>query len=160
MVSFILRHLERVARTDCETNWFAWYAGARHYNHDHPEAVPPFLRKTAHESSHRCGTRFAFHPEGIFDVLARARGGTWSHYSLCDLIDWLPRNSQRLLFEEIIRTSRPGATVLLRSVHPRDLAEDLELTDRLVWRGEESRKATEEERTCQYKRVDFYEVQA
>lgn len=158
IVEFILQHLQRVAQTDVETNWFAWYAAAGHYNHGHPEAVPPYLRREAHRASREAGTEFSFHHESIFSVLARARQNTWTHYSLCDAMDWMPHGAQTRLLEEIVRTARPGAKVLTRSVESRNIVDECGLNGKLRWLRTPSEQASQEDRSCQYKRVDFYEV--
>lgn len=158
MIDFFLRHCARVAETDCRTNWFAWYAIAGHYNHDEPSAVPPYLRRESHRASIAAGTTTAFHHKSIFDVLAQAGLGTWSHYSLCDAVDWMPRPVQLRLLSEILRTARPGARVLMRSVAGQDVVEGAGLGNRIVRLDEESDAATKEERSRQYRRVDLYEV--
>ena len=160
VLDFILSHLERVAGTDVETNWFAWYAITGHYNHNHPEAVPPFLRKTAHEASREARTSYSFHHKSIFDVLAAGQANTWTHYSLCDAVDWMPRPVQTNLLKEIVRTARPGARVLMRSVESEDIVQACGFDSKLKHLTSESKRASIEDRSCQYKRVDFYEVQA
>lgn len=160
MADFMLGHLERVAQTDCETNWFAWYAAAGHYNHSHPEATPPYLRRSAHQASREAPTTFGFHHRSIFDVLGAQSANTWSHYSLCDAVDWFPPAGQKNLLEEILRTARPGATVLMRSVQDENIIESCELGHRFQYLEAQSRLAIQEERTCQYKRVDFFQVHA
>ena len=158
IVDFMLRHLERVAETDCETNWFAWYAAAGHYNHDNPSAVPPFLRKHSHERSKESPTKFEFHHDSIFAVLSRANANTWTHYSLCDAVDWMPQPMQVQLLKEILRTAQPGAVVLMRSVSDANVVESCHLADHFVHLAEESADASQRERSCQYRRVDFYQV--
>lgn len=158
LVDYFVRHCERVAATDCKTNWFAWYAMAGHYNHDDQQAVPPYLRATEHERSRQADTVSEFHHRSIFDVLAEAGPNTWTHYSLCDAVDWMPTPVQQRLLSEIVRTASPGARVLMRSVGEQDIAQETGLSDRLLHLKHESELATVEERSRQYKRVDFYQV--
>lgn len=158
IIDFILKHLERVASTDCETNWFAWYAAAGHYNHDNPQAVPPYLRRSCHEASHDAPTRFGFHHESIFRVLKRAPANTWTHYSLCDAVDWMPRDTQIQLLKEIRRTAKPGAMVLMRSVSDENIVNNCQMSSWLSHLREDSEAASSRERSCQYKRVDFFRV--
>ncbi len=160
IVDFILSHLERVAKTDVETNWFAWYAAAGHYNHANPDAVPPYLRKEAHLSSREAESKFLFHHESIFNVLEKGGPNTWTHYSLCDAIDWMPRPVQSKLLTEIGRTAQPGSRVLLRSVEDRDIIVECGFEDKFRRLVPESERARVEDRSCQYQRVDFYEVVA
>lgn len=158
LVDYFVRHCERVAATDCKTNWFAWYAMAGHYNHDEPDAVPPYLRRTQHELSRQTDTVTEFHHKSIFDVLAAGEANSWTHYSLCDAVDWMPKPVQQNLLSEIVRTARPGARVLMRSVAERNIVDEAGFSQRLTHLVEESRLATDEERSRQYKRVDFYQV--
>ena len=160
VADFLLSHLQRVAATDVETNWFAWYAAAGHYNHAHPDAVPPFLRKHSHLRSKEAPTRFNFHHRGLFEVLASGGPLQWTHYSFCDALDWMPRATQARLFDEVLRTARPGARVLMRSVDAEDIVEACGYTPRLRRLAVESNAATREERSCQYQRVALYEVHA
>jgi len=158
LVDYFVRHCERVAATDCRTNWFAWYAMAGHYNHDEERAVPPYLRKSEHQRSTAADTVSAFHHRSIFDVLADAGPDTWTHYSLCDAVDWMPGPVQQTLLGEIVRTARPGARVLMRSVGDKNVVDEAGFASRLRHLPAQSRFATDEERSRQYKRVDFYQV--
>jgi len=158
LTDYFLRHCERVAATDCKTNWFAWYAMAGHYNHEEPRAVPPYLRKSEHERSREAETTFDFHHRSIFDVLETAGPNSWTHYSLCDAVDWMPEPVQQKLLGEIVRTASPGARVLMRSVSDQDIVARAGFSHRLQRLTHESWRATKEERSRQYKRVDFYQV--
>lgn len=158
IIDYMLRHVERVAGTDVETNWFAWYAAAGHYNHEHPDAVPPYLRRKSHQDSVNSPTNFDFHHRSIFDVLGDAGPNTWTHYSLCDAVDWMPRDVQLALMSEILRTALPGAMVLMRSVDDKNIVEECGLSDRLRHLAPQSAQATIDERSCQYQRVDFFQV--
>jgi S-adenosylmethionine-diacylglycerol 3-amino-3-carboxypropyl transferase len=151
-------HLGRVAETDLERNWFAWFAVAGHYNHDRPDAIPPFLRKDHHAASLRAETDVRFHHRNIFDVLAKAGPKTWTHYTLCDAPDWMPPEVQHRLLLEILRTSADGAIVLHRSVEEGSLPERFGLERRLSLMSEASELASQLDRTRQFRRVNFYQV--
>lgn len=155
---FVLNHLCKVAETDIETNWFAWYAVAGHYNHDNPYAVPPYLRKARHAASLVSPTKTFFHHGDIFSVLAQAGAKTWSHYTLCDAMDWMPWRRQRALLEEIHRTSRDGAILQYRSVLDGSLVAQHGLDERFALLEERSDLASHLDRSRQYRRVDFYRV--
>jgi len=158
LVDYFVRHCERVAATDCTTNWFAWYAMAGQYNHDEPLAVPPYLRESEHARSTQADTISEFHHRSIFEVLASAEPNTWTHYSLCDAVDWMPAPVQEHLLAEIVRTARPGARVLMRSVSDQDVVTSAGFSHLMTRLDSESQQATAEERSRQYKRVDFYQV--
>jgi S-adenosylmethionine-diacylglycerol 3-amino-3-carboxypropyl transferase len=158
VVDVILAYLKRIAATDLERNWIAWNATVGAFNHDLPEAVPPYLRRAHHERSVGAPTDVRFHHDDIFAVLARAGRGAWTHVNLCDAIDWMPARAQRRLLEEAARTTGPGGVVLYRSVEDRCLASDLGLADRLRRIEPASEEASALDRTSLYRRVNFYRV--
>jgi S-adenosylmethionine-diacylglycerol 3-amino-3-carboxypropyl transferase len=158
IVGFLLSHLRRISVTDLERNWFAWYAVAGRFNHDHPDAVPPYLRRDRHERSLGAPTDVRFHRRNIFDVLAEAGRGTWSHYTLCDAPDWMPAAAQRRLFDEIHRTSSDGAVVVYRSVEPDSIVERHGLLDRFRPMEPEIAFATQHDRTRIFRRIGYYRV--
>lgn len=157
---FIIQHLQNLARTDVETNWFAWYGVAGHYNHENEKAVPPYLRRSEHAKSVESPTQKRFHHDNLFNVMGKAKANTWSHYTFCDAIDWMPGPVQQKLMDEVVRTARPGAVVLWRSVEDEDVVAKHRYGDRFKRMDEASDIATREERSRQYKRVDFYRVHA
>ncbi|MCB9681246.1 MAG: DUF3419 family protein [Alphaproteobacteria bacterium] len=159
MVEYFVTHLVRLAQTDVARNWFAWYGAAGHFNHDDPDAVPPYLRRSRWARSVEADTELAFHHGNIFDVLGGAGARTWSHYTLCDAVDWMPEPVQQRLFAEIRRTARPGAVVLWRSVEDVDLPQRLGIS-RWLERMPVSDAATEQDRSRQYRQVNFYQVTA
>lgn len=159
IIDFFIEHLKRVAATDVETNWFVWYTVAGEFNHDNPNAVPPYLRKDRWERSYRSPTTMRFHNRNLFEVLGQAGPDTWSHYTLCDAPDWLDNATQVRLLEEILRTSRDGAIVLARSVEGRGLVDGSGLEDRFRLLSDASDAATRDDRSRQYRRIAFYRVE-
>lgn len=157
-VDFFVEHLKRVAATDCETNWFVWYTVAGEFNHDNPDAVPPYLRKDRWERSYRAPTSVRYHNRNLFEVLSKAGPETWSHYTLCDAPDWLDEDGQRQLLDEIFRTSRDGAIVLARSVEGHSMVENVGYQDKFEPMVEASEDGTETDRSRQYRKVAFYRV--
>ena len=159
LIEFYISHLKRLATTDLATNWFVWHAATGHFNHDHPDAVPPYLRRNRHErSSEQSPTKVLFHHGNIFDRLESAGPGTWSHYTLCDAPDWMPPHVQSKLLDEIHRTSKDGAIVLARTVEPESFVERLDDRRRFQLMEDASTRAAAEDRSRQYRRVDFFRV--
>jgi S-adenosylmethionine-diacylglycerol 3-amino-3-carboxypropyl transferase len=159
MADYFVEHLTRVMDTDLTHNWFFWYAAGGQFNHASQDAVPPYLRRDRWERSLGAPTKMTFQNRNLFDVLKAAGPRTWSHYTLCDAVDWMPAPIQRELFQEIRRTARPGAVVLLRSVEHADpvvtVGADAWMTKRAT-----SADASRADRTRQYRQVNFYEVSA
>ena len=158
IVDFFVSHLKRLAATDLATNWFVWWATTGAFNHDRSDAVPPYLRPERHEVSFGAPTQMNFHRGNIFDRLDAAGPKTWSHYTLCDAPDWMPDRVQRNLLDEIFRTSRDGAIVLTRSVQDESFIDRIDGGKRFQLMEEASRISTMEDRSRQYRRVDFYRV--
>ncbi|MBX2801255.1 MAG: BtaA family protein [Myxococcales bacterium] len=158
MTDYFVEHLTRVMSTDLWNNWFFWYAAAGTFNHTQQDALPPYLRQDRWEKSLNGPTDVRYRHGNLFDVLDEAGPGTWSHYTLCDAVDWMPPAVQRRLFEEIRRTARPGATVLLRSVETEDPVQAVgaEFLHKLPCSAE----ASLADRSRQYRQVNFYEVHA
>jgi S-adenosylmethionine-diacylglycerol 3-amino-3-carboxypropyl transferase len=158
MIDFILHHFRRLLATELETNWFVWLYVTGQYNHERQDAVPPYLRKDRWERSQHGPSRVRYHNRNIFDVLGDAPRNTWSHYTLCDMPDWLPMPLQRNLLDEILRTSRDGAVVLYRTVEDDCLVERHGMHQHFERMDEVSEQASEQDRSRQYRHVHFYRV--
>ncbi len=155
---FILHHIKRLADTDLPRNWFVWYYVTGQFHHDDPEGVPPYLRRDSHEASLESPTDVRYHRGSIFGVLEEAGPNSWSHFCLLDVPDWLPEASQKRLLEELQRTGREGATILYRSVEEESIFERHGMADRFPELESETEKATQQDRTRQYKRVRFHRL--
>ncbi len=158
VLHFIVEHFKRVAATDLSTNWFAWTALAGQFNHDEPDAVPPYLRRDRHEASLDAPTFTRFHHGNLFEVMESAGPDTWSHYTMCDAPDWMTPTLQRRLLSNVLRTARPGAKLLVRSVEDEGIVERHDMLDHFRYMAEESAQATALDRSRQYRRVAFYQV--
>jgi len=158
VVSYFLRHLHRVAETNLETNWFAWWVLAGHFNHDREDAVPPYLRRDRWERSLNAPTELHFHNRNIFDVLGDAGRDTWSRYTLCDAPDWMPPPTQRTLLNEIQRTAEDGAIVIYRTVEDECMVTSLGMDRSFQRQNELSAMATQADRSRQYRHVHVYRV--
>ena len=158
MLDVVTAHFERLALTDLETNWFVWLGLTGEFNHDHPEAVPPYLRAESHRRALEAPTRVGFHRESLQRMLADATPGQWSHFSLCDVLDWLPADAQRQLLRRIARVGGSGALVLTRTVESECVVERAGLSDLYERVEPASTQASEQERTRLYGRVNVYRV--
>jgi S-adenosylmethionine-diacylglycerol 3-amino-3-carboxypropyl transferase len=158
MVDFFMTHGRRIMATDLEKNWFAWQALAGQFNHDNEDAVPPYLRRDRWETSLNAPTHVRYHNRNLFDVMGEAGPRTWSHYTLCDMPDWLPPATQKHMLDEIFRTSRDGAIVLYRTVEEDCIVQRHSYEKRMIPLAEPTRIASELDRSRQYRRVNFYQV--
>lgn len=158
VVDVVDAYLLRIAETDLRRNWIAWSAAAGEFNHDDPDAVPPYLRRDRHARSLDAQTEVRLHDRNIFDVLASSPDGTFTHINLCDAIDWMPAETQRRLLAACARVLGPGGVLLFRSVEDRGLVEELGLAARLRRLDAASERASAEDRTRLYRRVELYRV--
>lgn len=158
LMEFFIQHLKRVAATDLTRNWFAWYVLAGQFNHDREDAVPPYLRRDRHERALQSPTQTRWHHTNLFEVMRRAGPNTWSHYTLCDAPDWMPSPVQHKLLDEIERTARPGARIMVRTVEEQGMVELLNQQDRFRLLEDISEEASRLDMSRQYRRVSFYEV--
>ena len=157
LLGFFVRHMKRIAGTDIQKNWFAWYVVAGQLNHDVADAVAPYLRRDRFEAAQDAPTTVRFHHTDLFSVMREAGPRTWSHYTLCDAPDWMPAPVQQRLLSEILRTARPGAKVLVRSVEDACMVARNRMSHRLRLM-DCSAEATRMDRSCQYRRVSLYQV--
>ncbi len=155
---FLLNVLTRIAATDLERNWFAWHAVAGKFNEDAPDGVPPYLRKDRHERSIDAPTQTHYHKANIFDVLDEAAHETWSHYVMCDALDWMSPDLQRRLLVGVLRSSRPGGTLAYRSVEGGSIVERLGLQEHFQLDVEASQRACAMERTRIFQAVNYYRI--
>jgi len=153
LAEFFLEHVKRLAETDLATNWFAWYFVTGGFAPEGSEGLPPYLRADRFARSREAETRVRFHRGSLFDRLAVAGPSTWSHYSLLDAPDWLDRDSERRLLQEIRRTGREGAIVLHRSVEDGCLFDRHHEGRHFERLSPESSLASALDRTRQYRHV-------
>jgi S-adenosylmethionine-diacylglycerol 3-amino-3-carboxypropyl transferase len=158
IIGFLLQHMRRVAETDLARNWFAWFALTGRFNAEDQEALPPYLRRDRHERSLSSPTTVRYHHRNIFDVLAEGGSNTWSHYVLCDALDWMPAPVQRGLLLSILRTSRDGGVLQYRSVEPASIVQRHGLERHFQRMNAVSHQATELDRTRQYRSVNLYRI--
>lgn len=158
MASFVTRYLTRLVDTDLRTNWFVWYAVAGHFDHETEACAPPYLRRERHQRALGTPTDLRLHRRGVTEYLRTRSQRSFTHYTLCDVPDWLDRREQKDLFSEVARTARDGALVLLRSVTDECPIEQLALGARFTLDAQKTRVATEMDRTRQYRAVRFYRV--
>ncbi|GAA1860427.1 DUF3419 family protein [Asanoa iriomotensis] len=158
MMDVVTARFERLAQTDLETNWFVWMALTGEFNHDHPGAVPPYLRAESHRLALAAPTEVGFHRESLQRILADATPGQWSHFSLCDVLDWLPSDAQRHLLQRLARVGGPSAVVLTRSVEDQCVVDRVGLSHLYERVEPTSSQASDQERTRLYGRVNVYRV--
>jgi S-adenosylmethionine-diacylglycerol 3-amino-3-carboxypropyl transferase len=158
MVEVMRQFAARVSRTDVARNWIMWHGIVGDFIHADPLCRPPYLREASHARSLGAPTEVVYHQASFLDVLRAAPAASWSHYNFSDALDWMPDAVQAAVFREVLRTARPGAILINRTVDLDDPLERLGLADRFRRIEPASREATAAERSCLYRRVDLYRI--
>lgn len=154
----VIEYASRLATTDLDTNWIAWHITTGEFNHEDPDCLPLYLRPDSHERALGSGTQVGYHHGSLLAVLEEADSGTWSHYCLSDVVDWLSAEQRRELLREVLRTAKPGARVICRTVEDACVVADAGLSASFRLVEPISSVASESERSKLYRRVNCYEV--
>lgn len=158
MVDVVTARLKRLAQTNLETNWIAWIAASGHFNHNVSKALPPYLRPESHARSFGGPTHVHFRNYSLHQALEDPPEQGWSHFSLCDVLDWMPAQVQRDLLLRIARRGRAGAMVLTRSVEDGCIVDRLGLGELFTLIEPLSTEASARERSGLYSRVNAYRL--
>lgn len=110
---------DRLRRLACDfpiaDNYFAWQAFGRGYDHEHRQAVPPYLRANSfaelRERTDRVETRLV----SMTEFLKGEPDASCDAYVLLDAQDWMGPAQLNALWHEIGRTAKPGASVIFRT---------------------------------------------
>lgn len=158
-INVIIHQMKRMALTDIATNWFLWLAFTGGFNHDRQDAVPPYLRKDSFLSAQKNKrTRINFHHNNLFDVLKNKPDNSLTHFNFLDVPDWLTRHAQETLLKEILRTSKDRGIFLQRTVKRDSFIEKSDLKGHFELLKDVSNLASNEDRSCCYKRVNYYRI--
>ena len=109
---------ERTRKLMCDfpiaENYFAWQAFNRAYARENP-SVPPYLEPAHFETVRGASPRVRVMNQTLTEMLEAEPEGSKSAYVLLDAQDWMNDDQLNDLWAEIMRTSRPGATVVFRT---------------------------------------------
>lgn len=109
---------ERTRKLMCDfpiaDNYFAWQAFNRGYASENP-SLPPYLEPRHFETVRAAAPRVRVMNQTLTEMLAAEAEGSKSAYVLLDAQDWMNDDQLGALWAEIMRTSRPGATVIFRT---------------------------------------------
>lgn len=158
VVDGVIEYATRLVQTDLEDNWIAWHIATGRFNHERPTCLPLYLRAAYHERALRSPTVVRYWHADLLGKLSGAPAGSWSRFCLSDVVDWMTQPARALLLREVVRTARPGARVICRSVEDSTLVDELGLSQQLRLIEPHSTLASRAERSCLYRRVNCYEV--
>lgn len=155
---YIRSFVEKVAQTDVTHNWIVWQSLFGQFNHENILSIPPYLRPNFYEKSSTSQTRVYFHHDNLFRVLNSKTDSYWTHFNCSDAVDWMDDETQKKLLLLIHEKGKEGATVLIRSVEKSDIVTKLGLESKFELIQDISDKASLEDRSCLYQRVNFYRL--
>lgn len=155
---YVIIYIQKVARTDFTRNWFVWQSFLREFNHQDNLAIPPYLRRDFYAKSLLSETEIAFHHGKIEKVLSDRPADYWSYVNLSDILDWMNDRQKNDIMKLLYQKVTAGAIVLIRSVEDIDFIERFNLQDQFSLLQDISDRASREDRSCLYNRVNFYQV--
>jgi S-adenosylmethionine:diacylglycerol 3-amino-3-carboxypropyl transferase len=94
----------------------------------------------------------------LFNVLKQKPDSSLTHFNFLDVPDWLSRDTQEMLLREILRTSKKNAIFLQRTVKRDSFIEQSTLNEHFELLKDTSNRASSEDRSCCYKRVNYYKI--
>ncbi|MFK7943599.1 MAG: DUF3419 family protein [Paracoccaceae bacterium] len=110
---------ERTRKLMCDfpiaDNYFAWQAFNRGYAPGETPSVPPYLEANHFDAVRNAAARVRVMNRTLTEMLEAEPDGSKSAYVLLDAQDWMNDAQLNELWAEILRTSRPGATVIFRT---------------------------------------------
>jgi S-adenosylmethionine-diacylglycerol 3-amino-3-carboxypropyl transferase len=96
-------------------NYFAWQAFARGYDKAENGSVPPYLEAAHFEELRSNAGRVTPFQGSVTEFLAHSPAESVDCYVLLDAQDWMNDGDLACLWQEIERTSRPGARIIFRT---------------------------------------------
>ncbi|MEM0944862.1 MAG: DUF3419 family protein, partial [Pseudomonadota bacterium] len=110
---------ERTRKLMCDfpiaENYFAWQAFGRGYAPGEAPSVPPYLEPAHFQTVRAAASRVRVTNQTLTEMLAAEPDGSKSAFVLLDAQDWMNDAQLNALWAEIVRTSRPGTTVVFRT---------------------------------------------
>lgn len=164
MADVLRGRLEKLAcHFPLNDNYFAWQAFGRGYGRQDKAPLPPYLQEAnVADVRERLG-RLTLRHASFTQVLQESADASLDRYILLDAQDWMSDAQLTQLWSEITRTARPGSRVLFRTAAEPTLLPGRvpdEILSRWDYREEESRVATEGDRSSIYGGVHLYVLKA
>lgn len=110
---------ERARRLACdfplEENYFAWQAFNREYDIDRRKAVPRYLKREHFDTLKENIDKVDIHHKSMTERLKEMDANSLTSYLFLDAQDWMDEQQMTELWQEVNRTSKPGARVVFRT---------------------------------------------
>lgn len=140
-------------------NYFAWQAFSRGYGRDLQAPLPPYLQPDNLPRVRERLDRLTVQHGNFTEVLRASEDASFDRYILLDAQDWMSDEQLTDLWTQITRTAQPGSRVLFRTAAEPSLLPGRvpdAILDRWHYREQESRHATEHDRSSIYGGVHLY----
>lgn len=155
----------RVRRLLCDfpirSNYFAWQALARSYDHERREAVPDYLKQEHFDTVRRHAGRVRVHNVSLNGYLKYRPENALDAFVLLDAQDWMPPEGIARLWAEILRVGTPGARIVFRTAgsrSPLETALPSAVRRRLIYHSRTSKALHAQDRSGIYGMFHLYEI--
>jgi S-adenosylmethionine-diacylglycerol 3-amino-3-carboxypropyl transferase len=155
----------RVRRLLCafpiRSNYFAWQALARSYDHVRREAIPDYLRREHFDAVRSHAHRVQTHNVSLNGYLKYQPDGALDAFALLDAQDWMPPERITELWTHILRVGGRGARVVFRTAgtrSPLESALPYAIRRRLIYHSQTSSALHAQDRSGIYGMLHLYEV--
>lgn len=116
MADVLRTRLERLACDfDLADNYFAWQAFGRRYASGGAGPLPPYLQRENFDTLRKRIAGVDIRHASFTEHLKGERPASLDGYVLLDAQDWMTSDTLGELWQEILRTARPGARVIFRT---------------------------------------------
>ena len=161
LVEILRQRLEKLAcHFPLKDNYFAWQAFARRYPNAGEGRLPPYLEAENYEAVRSSLDAVHLHHAAFTEILAGKPAASVDRYVLLDAQDWMTDRQLTELWDEIERTSAPGARVIFRTAARKSIIEGRVSPERLVrwaYREDLSCDLTRRDRSAIYGGFHLYE---
>jgi S-adenosylmethionine-diacylglycerol 3-amino-3-carboxypropyl transferase len=156
---------DRLERLACgfpmADNYFAWQAFGRGYDKDKRVAVPRYLEERHYDLLRSQLDKVRFEQTSVTDYLRTQENQSLDRYVLLDAQDWMSDELLVELWEEILRTAKPGTRVIFRTAGEETILPGRvpdEILKRFRYDPEESKAMGARDRSSIYGGFHLYEL--
>lgn len=136
-----------------EDNYFAWQAFGRGYDRAYKKAIPRYLAEKHYETLKKNADKVEIYHTSITGFLESQTPESLDCYIFLDAQDWMNNEQLNGLWNEVVRTARPGARVIFRTAgddSPLENALDKDLLNKFHYDPKASEDAVKRDRSSIY----------
>ncbi len=154
MANLLRSRLERLACDFAiQDNYFAWQAFGRGYDIKNKRAIPRYLTEDNYNKLKENAGNVEVYHTSLTSFLEAQREQSLDCYVFLDAQDWMNKDQLNALWEQVLRTARPGARVIFRTAgedSPLDKALTQEFLNQWNYNPENSEKMVARDRSSIY----------